>query len=375
MKKKLAIVVSGIDKSLGFEWFLSKINKDKYELVLIVIHSSSSNLYNFALSNQIRAYLIPYKSKKDLLGAFIKVLKIFLANKFDIVHCHLFEGSFIGLLAGWITRIPNRIYTRHYSILHHNYYPKGVKYDLLINNLATKIIAISNNVKNTLIHLERVNVNKVHNVNHGFDLTLFKNPNVKPINELKIDKNLNDTTIIIGVIARYAIYKGIQFIIPAFKKFLERYPGAKLVLANAHGDYATEIVKLLKDLPSDSYEQILFEKDLVSLYQRFDIYVHVPIDTETEAFGQTYVEALAIGIPSIFTLSGIAPEFIRHNHNAIVVPFKDSESIFQAMCLLADNEELCKELVNRGRESVKEKFGIDQMIHNLEQIYDGNEGL
>ncbi len=44
--------------------------------------------------------------------------------------------------------------------------------------------------------------------------------------------------------------------------------------------------------------------------------MHVTIGKHYEAFGQIYVEALAAGIPSVFTLTGIAPEIIEHEHNA-----------------------------------------------------------
>ncbi|MBL0097760.1 MAG: glycosyltransferase [Bacteroidetes bacterium] len=80
-----------------------------------------------------------------------------------------------------------------------------------------------------------------------------------------------------------------QYIIPAFERILKSQP---------------------KKLPSDSYIKIEFERDLFSLYSIFDYFIHAPIDPSVEAFGQVYIEALAAGIPSIFTLSGIAPDFI-----------------------------------------------------------------
>ena len=59
--------------------------------------------------------------------------------------------------------------------------------------------------------------------------------------------------------------------------------------------------------------------------------MHVPIDSMSEAFGQTYIEALASRVPSIFTLSGIACEFAKDRVNCLVVPYKDSDSIQLAL--------------------------------------------
>ncbi len=369
MRKKIAVVVSNIDKSLGFEWFLAGINKEKYIITFIVLHHSSSKLYAFAKSQDYDAHLLEYRGKHDLLIVLIKLVKIFISNRFDIVHCHLFEGSLLGLLAAWIARVPTRIYTRHHSTIHHQYFPKGVKYDLFINNLATKIIAVSKNVFTTLTKLEGVPPSKIIIVNHGFDLSMFNNKNSDTISSLKAKYQILDGQVVVGVISRFVVEKGIQYIIPAFYNLLQDYPTAKLVLANAQGAYAHEIDQLLLKLPNDSFSKITFENDVVSLYSCFDIFVHVPID-ESEAFGQTYIEALAVGIPSIFTLSGIAPEFIKDQENALVVPFKDSEAIASALKILVQDKPLRNRLVTNGKEAVKHSFSVQRMMENLEKVYD-----
>ncbi len=133
---------------------------------------------------------------------------------------------------------------------------------------------------------------------------------------------------VIGVVARYEILKGIQCIIPAFRRLLEDFPDAKLVLANAYGHYAHQIRRLLRGmLPDHSYCEIQFEPDPVALYSSFDVFVHTPLVAGYEAFGQVYVEALAAGLPSVFTPSGIAAEFITDQLNAHLVPFQDSDAI------------------------------------------------
>jgi glycosyltransferase involved in cell wall biosynthesis len=96
--------------------------------------------------------------------------------------------------------------------------------------------------------------------------------------------------------------------------------------------------------------------------------VHGPIDARSEAFGQTYVEALAAGVPSVFTLSGVAPEFIRNEHNALVVPFRDAESIYRAIKRLLEDRELREGLVANGRKSAS-LFLLEKMIGRLKELY------
>jgi glycosyltransferase involved in cell wall biosynthesis len=126
---------------------------------------------------------------------------------------------------------------------------------------------------------------------------------------------------------------------------------------------------MLSRLPIDNYCEIAFEPDVFALYKLFDVYVHTPIDPELEAFGQTYVEALAAGVPSVFTLSGVAPEFIRHRRNALVVEFENSDLIYKAITELLSNEAMRKELISNGREDVKKMFSLKLLIERLERLY------
>ncbi|MCS6821488.1 MAG: glycosyltransferase family 4 protein, partial [Microscillaceae bacterium] len=130
-----------------------------------------------------------------------------------------------------------------------------------------------------------------------------------------------------------------------------------------------EIQQLLQQLPTESYVEIPFEADLANLYQLFDIFLHTPINATLEAFGQTYVEALAAGIPSIFTLSGVAPEFIVHEQNALVVEYQSSQAIYEAIEKLLQNELLRKKIVKQGQKDVQNLFPLHTMIQKLEKLY------
>ena len=125
-------------------------------------------------------------------------------------------------------------------------------------------------------------------------------------------------------------------------------------------------------MPREKYVEIDFESDIVALYKCFDIFIHVPINEKIEAFGQIYVEALAAGIPSVFTLSGVATEFIRNNENALVVDYKSEDQIYNALKTLLDNPKLCDSIVANGKKGLNKLFTIDRMINKLEVIYTTN---
>lgn len=301
--------------------------------------------------------------------AILKIYRQLKQDQTNVVHCHLFDACIAGLTAAKLAGVRKRIYTRHHATFHYEYFPRAVYYDKFINYLATDVVAISENVRQVLLQ-EGVKPNKIHLIHHGFRLEEFMNVPLERVSDLRKKYGLCDQHPVIGLISRYFELKGIQYVIPAFRQLLQHYPSAKLVLANATGNYGGEIRQLLSGLPESSYVEIPFEPDIGALYQLFDVFVHVPINPQIEAFGQTYVEALAAGIPSAFTLSGVAPEFIEHRKNAWVVPFRDSAAVFAACRSIIQNRDLVATMVVQGRKDVTERFALSKMIRSLETLYE-----
>jgi len=369
LKIKVIYIISNINKALAFEWTASLIDKDRFDIKFILIGQKNTQLAQFLSINNVSYFEINYQSKKDIIRAFFSTYKHLRKENPQIVHTHLFEANFIGLTVGKLLSIQKRIYTRHHATIHHDYFPMAVWYDKYINWLATDIIALCENLKKILLEKEGVRASKIHLIPHGFKLNIFENISLKRINSVREKHNIPESSPIIGVIARYTIWKGIQYIIPAFRKILLEYPHAHLILANASGDYTKEIKSLLLGIPDNSYTEILFEEDIAALYQLFDLYVHTPIDLYVEAFGQTYVEALAAKIPSVFTLSGIGVDFIKDRKHALVVNHKRADEIYMAIKELLNNPETTNKIKREGNQVVKKRFYVSRMIEALQDLY------
>lgn len=370
-KQTIVYIISYIDKAIAFEWIAERLSSTKYDLHFILLNPSTSFLGNYLKANNFNLHEISYTGKKSILSTAFKVYKKLRKLKPNIVHTHLVDADLIGLTVARVLGVKKRIYTRHNSNYHKKYHKGAEKFERLNNLMCTHVASISKNVSNILIEQEGLKKEKVRLVYHGFDIEKFQNVSDDVKWEMVNKYNPKEKGPVIGVISRYMHWKGLQHIIPAFQKLLKEYPNALLVLANAgKGDYKNEIQELLEGLPKDSYTEISFENNLFALYHLFDIFVHTPIDEEVEAFGQIYVEALAAGIPSIFTKSGIAREFITHKENALVVDFESSDQIYDSIKELLNNKELVHNLSRRGFLDVKEKFSLEQMINSLEHLYD-----
>lgn len=368
MKPSVVYIVSDTDKSLEFEWTASLL-ASTHPIQFVLIGKENTQLYHYLNAASIPVIEVPDRLYPSFLGKLFKLYSLLRTLKPNVVHCHLWRAMILGLPAAYMAGIKKRVFTRHHAMIHYYEHPKGRKWDRLCNWLATDIIAISQNVKQIIVELDKSPARKITVINHGFMLDYFNPVGTERLQAIQKKYKLSNKKPVIGAISRYLELKGIQFIIPAFQELLKQFPDAHLILANARGEYQQQVQLMLKELPPTSYTEIPFESDLAALYQLFDVFVHVPLDGQREAFGQTYVEALAFGIPSVFTLSGVAPEFIKHEENALVVPFSDSQSIYQSVLRILQDNNLRMKLIERGKASAKE-FPIDKMVNQLNQLYE-----
>lgn len=300
----------------------------------------------------------------DYVFAIFHCIKYFRHHKTQVVHCHLLKANLIGLSAAWILSVPERIYTRHHSTYHHRFSGKGVLLDRMINWLSTSIIAISRKTKMVLVEKENVPTFKVRLVPHGFDF--------KKMDQLALDRNGTQTEghfPVIGVVSRFIEWKGVQYIIPAFKQLLKDYPKAMLLLIGGGGPYHHKIQDLLKQIPTGSFQVVGFEDNVYPLYKGMDVLVHVPIDPEIEAFGQIYIETSAMKVPSVFTLSGIAHEFVRDGENAWVVDYQNSKEITDAIRKILSDPEYAEKLGNQASFDIRKQFSVEQQANVLLDVY------
>jgi glycosyltransferase involved in cell wall biosynthesis len=288
----------------------------------------------------------------------------------DVVHVHMERALLLGLLGAKLGGVRTRIHTRHIA----GPYPPSYRpridslKDRRNNWLSTHIVAPSEMTRRTLVRVDHVAPSKITVIPHGFDMDSFVATEADAV-RMRAKYAMGDNTPIIGVVSRFLTIKGLEYLMDAFRLLLDTHPGARLVLANARGHQEREVRERLRSTIPGRYTEIVYETDMAAVYKTFDVFVHVPIEPHYEAFGQVYVEALAAGIPSVFTLAGVAGDFIKDGENALVVPPRRADSIHQAILRLLSDDGLRARLSLTGRRDVEERYSLTRMIKSLEDLY------
>ncbi len=365
--EKVLLLISDVNKSHHLEWLTLQI-KDHFDLKVILIGKANSDHEEFLRKQDIPTFHVFYQTKSDFFQAAKKVWGLLKLEKPKLVHTHFWLANIIGIPISFLLRTPSRVMTRHHGNLHHLFYRKGVWMDILMNRLSTCIISPTEGIKQLMIHSEYTNSSKIQVINHGIDLDYYGTATPARVEVIRQKYKIPNTSPVIGVISRHIEWKGIQYIIPAFEQIIKDIPTAHLILANANGEYKKVINDMLSKIPKDSYTLIEYENDVAALYAIFDVFVHVPIDLYSESFGLIYVEALASGKPCVFTLSGIAADFVIHEHNALVVDYRSAEQISASVRRLILNNRLANEIASHGKNSIG-RFSVEAMGQMIRALY------
>jgi glycosyltransferase involved in cell wall biosynthesis len=368
---RLIFVVSQAMRWVAFEWMAARLSQARFDISFLLPGRGASPLSRHLEATGISTHPIPYSGKNAVGSAARAVARFCRDRDADIVHTHFMDACLAGLLGARIAGVPVRVHTRHHAGPYPWYHraPWGSLYDRWNNWLSTMIIAPSEQARRALVDCDRVSPRKVIIIPHGFDLEWFRDVPEALVDRIRAKYGLAGQHPVIGVVARYERIKGVEPIILAFRRLLDRYPAARLVLANARGSRIRQVRQLLRTLPDGCYTEIPFEEQMPALYRTFDVFVHAPIDPHLEAFGQVYVEAMAAGVPCVCAPAGAACEFLDDGTNAVVIPPDDPDQICAGVIRVLDDPAFCARLTAAAWSCVEERFGLDRMIRSLENLY------
>lgn len=273
------------------------------------------------------------------LGIIQNIPFLFSTNfrfKPSVVFCSGFMASILGIPISKAMNIPNRIFIRHHTNLHiRNRSRLGSLSDKLVAFTATKIVAVSRIVRDVLVSELESNAKKVSLIHNGVNLHKFRS-------QMDTNSALRGTGHIrVGSIARQTEWKGLEYTARAFAQFNELHPASFYHLIGVDSDASPAILEALSRISSDNFLIQESSNDISEFFRSIDIFIHVPVGPEEEAFGIVYIEALASGVQCIFTKSGILHELTDVDEYAHIVDYRDADQILRAIlkisCKLENN--------------------------------------
>jgi glycosyltransferase involved in cell wall biosynthesis len=108
-------------------------------------------------------------------------------------------------------------------------------------------------------------------------------------------------------------------------------------------------------------------EDIPELLQMLDVFV---LPSLAEGISNTVLEAMASGLPVIATRTGGNPELIDDGDNGRLVPVSDPRALADAIAGMIAKPETIREMGERGREKVQQRFNWTRTVDDYLTVYD-----
>lgn len=268
--------------------YVRYLDLNKFNITLIVGEKVDPNYQKICYSKNIKLIVLP-KRKSNPVGFYLKLFKIFITNRFDIVHVHG-SSSIIGMdlflakIAGVKIRIAHS----------HNTTTPNMKLHKLLKPLLafsyTDGFSCSTEAGKWLFGTKHFTV-----IPNGIEVKKFKFNN-KVRNEVRRELGLTDKYVI-GHVGRFNYQKNHDFILQVFENVLKINQSGRLLLIGKGPDFE-KIKSKISNNPKFNDKVILYgeTKNPAPLYMAMDSFI---FPSRFEGLPVTLIESQVSGLPCL----------------------------------------------------------------------------
>ncbi len=391
---KVRVLFLAHDSGIGgaqssFLDFLKRIDRDYFEPLVILPGGGAiettlkelkityivvwSRLWIPSPSKRNMAYLI--RLMWELPGSLRQIFVFSRKYKPDLVYTNTIvkiEGALVALFLG----VPHVWHVREWLLGNRQiaaFLPAGVV-RLIISTLSTHIVV---NSRYMLSYFRDVAKDKISFVYNGFDV---EGANIVSLRggELKESFGLPKNTKIVGIIGTLHSGKGQDLFIEAASLVKKTFDNVTFLIVGG-GDFVVYNKKLARLVENNNLREDVYflgwRRDVGRIYSLLDVLVSA---SNVEPFGRVVMEGMAYGIPVVSTKSGGPQEIILDGITGILVDERSSVALAEGIISLLSDVGRAKEMGARGKVRVRDVFGIDKYVKNLEDVlfstYDNYHG-
>ena len=340
----IILVVSNLR---DMDWIRETLNylKKEHKTLLIGLYPDKPAWFDELDCSIVKMNLV-FESYISIPKIFFIMRQSLKANNSNIIFAHGFYASLVSVLCGKTLARTRVISTRHHGAGH--YKSRRMRLlDRIISAFSSQNIAISDLTEHLLLS-EGTHASKIFQLSNSINIHNFMGK--AKISKVEMRKILGceSTDFVIAMVSRFVEWKGVEYCIAAFSEVSREIPNAKLVFLNSYGR-THQIEKALAKLDSSKVIFATQVEDMHSFYHSIDVLVHIPIRPSSEPFGLVYLEALASGVPSIFTRSGVLLEMTDPGRHSYLVDYESSSEVAEA-------------IFSAYRAEFKPRIGLEEMM-------------
>ena len=369
-KNKLFLITTVPISLIFFKDQIAQLNKD-FDVTLI--SSPGKELEATAELEGVKYQPLTMKrdiSIKNDIISLLKFLYLFAREQPNVIHCNTPKASLLGLLAGFITRIPVRIYYIH-GLRYEGASGRKRKLLIVLEKLscicATHIIAVSYGIKQKVKN--ELTDKKISVIHHG-------SANGMPVEEF-LTENYDDSAIresyditkqdfVFGFVGRLVADKGINELVHAFNMLEQK--NIKLILVGMYEQeldpLSQETQNIIKTNPN--IIEVGFQKDVKKFLTIMDLFVS---PSYREGFGLSVLEANLMKVPVLVTSITGYSEIVQEGKNGFFVDPKDTLTLFNKMKKISQSRDSLLAMKQQCYDEVATKYNHKEVLEKALDYY------
>jgi len=302
-----------------------------------------------------------------------ELVRIIGTERPDVLHTHTAKA---GATARIAARLAGRarprvvVHTYHGHVLRGYFSPaKTAVFRRIERGLAKRtsaLVAVSEQVRDDLVAMGIAPRERFAVIPYGFDLSGRVDPGGSLRERVRAELGAGDGTFVVGWVGRLTAIKQPLLLVRTLHSLAGQGVDATLCVVG-DGPDRPEAEALARELGMAGRCRFVgYQKELAGFYAAFDAFC---LTSANEGTPVAAIEALAAERPVVATRVGGVPAVVEEGETGFLAADGDADALADALARLARDPALRERLGRRGAERMRELFGTERMVDEIEALY------
>lgn len=306
---------------------------------------------------------VPLRNSVDFSSA-LKIAKFVRENRVEIIHAHLARDYPVAALAARTAKA-KLVLTRHLL------FPLGFSHKFILPKDAM-FIAVSESVRRQILKRKILPSERVRLIYNGVNIQPFGDAE-KAANKDSLNARfgLRRNSPLVGIVGEIAAHKGQTEFVRAAAEVLKRFPETEFLIAGRDASpqkfHENDLRNLIEELGLRKKIHLLgWLENVAPVLSALDVFVSA---SHFESFGLATVEAMIQGCAVVAAETDGARETIENGKTGKLVPIGNALDLAAAIIDFLSDEKMRRDTGANARIAAAEKFGVEKMAAETENIY------
>jgi len=300
------------------------------------------------------------RSAKLDVWVWTRLARFLRRERVHVLHAHKFGSNVWGTLMARMAGVP--VVLAHEHTWSYDGQPLRRFLDReVVARAADRFIAISREDQRRMIEVERIDPGRTLFIPIGLPTlpTLVEH-------DVRAELAIEPGAPVIGAVALLRPQKALDVLLHATALLAAEWPSLQVLLVG-QGPERQSLERLARSLGVEQAVRFLgYRTDVAAVLGALDVAVCC---SDFEGTPLAVLEYMDATLPVVATAVGGVPDLIEPGVHGLLVDPQDPPALAQAIAELLRDPERRRSMGARGRQRRRNEFGIDVLIHRLEDLY------